>query len=357
MKTFPISIVVGLGLALAATTDLTAQTFDLPTISSSRQPATMPIGGPRMRYQQWYSPQEWLTRAVRPVRVNGLQFKAHSRGTGVAGRQVELEVLMGNSFTTNPISQFETNFQSGRTIVFPRAPVVLPAPTPGSWPVSLGFANEFVWDGSSGVILEIKIWDNGNNNTNWTYDLEVEVSAPSRITRLWSIVGPTATSASFFGSGQGLVTRFSFAQAIDIPFGNGCPGAGNHVPVARTSGGLPTPANPNYAYLLTNAPSQRNAFFMMGFSRTMWGSTPLPLDLTFIGGVGCSLMVDNAVSVGVSTVGGGPGAGSASLPFGLPASTNWVGVEVFSQWLVLDPLAPNGLLTTSNAIRTITGFN
>ncbi|MFO1053641.1 MAG: hypothetical protein U1F36_15610 [Planctomycetota bacterium] len=334
------------------------QNFTLPVVVGNMVDTTFPFGGPRMRYQQWYSPIDWFQRVQQPVRVTNLQFRAGPTGGAVAGRQVEIEVTMGNSSPVNPTSSFEANFVSGRVTVFPRAFVTLPQSIPGNWPVSLAFTNEFVWDGVSGVILEIKLWNNGNNNNSWTYNLAYDAAGGGSVYRMWDATnGPTSNFAQFFAAGQGLITRFNYANALSMPYGTGCAGEGGFIPVASTTGGHPVPGNSNWTHVLTNAPSQRQALFFMGFSATQWGSFSLPLDLSSIGAPGCNLLAEYVAGVTIPTVGGGPGAGIAQLRLPTPPTTNWVGVMLFSQWLVLDPNASNGLLAASNGVWTQTAMN
>lgn len=353
----PFLTLVALSLPLLVSGAARAQQFTLPVTVGNPGATSYPFAGPAMRYQQWWSPSEWRASVGQSVRVTNVQFKAATSGMGVANRQIELEVAMGNSSTVSPTSHFESNFTSGKVTVFPRAFRILPAPTPGTWPISLNFTNEFLWDGVSGVVLEIKLWNNGNNNQPWIYELEYDQAASFSMYRLWDVTGPTSQNANFLRQGQGLIARFTYATALSLPYGTGCAGEGGHVPLATTEGGLPVPGNGAWRHALTNAPSQRPALFFMGFSPSTWGTIPLPFDLGAIGATGCSMYAEYVAGVTVQTVGGGPGSGAVRVPFGLPATTNWVGVRVYSQWLVLDPNAANGMLAASNAIWTQTGFN
>lgn len=329
------------------------QTFVLPLSVGNPLNTNVPFAVGRMRYQQWYSAAQWQARSARPIRVNAMQFRAGSSGLGVAGRQVEIEVTMANGPTT-PSSAFESNLVSGRVIVFPRNRITLPAPTPGTWPVTIPFTNEFVWNGTSSVVVDIRVWDNGNNGNSWTYDMEYDGSSSSAMFRLWAVNNPTATTAGFMGQGQGLTTRFFYNSALSISYGTGCAGEGGFVPLASTEGGLPVPGNGAWTQVLSRAPSQRQALFYMGFSSTLWNGQPLPFDLGILGAAGCSVLAEVVAGVTLTTVGGGPGAGIARLPFPMPSTTSWVGIEVFSQWIVIDPGSPSGVLCVSNGLWHIT---
>ena len=53
------------------------------------------------------------------------------------------------------------------------------------------------------------------------------------------------------------------------------------------------------------------------------------------------------------TVGGGAGGGIATLPLQLPAVTGYIGQSFYTQWVVLDPLALNGLLSVTAGLHSI----
>ena len=46
----------------------------------------------------------------------------------------------------------------------------------------------------------------------------------------------------------------------------------------------------------------------------------------------------------------------ARLPFPLPGQSSYVGASFYSQWIVLDPGASNGVLAVSNGMRHIVAF-
>jgi hypothetical protein len=331
------------------------QQFDLPTFNPIPTSNNYPFAGPKMRYQLWYSAAEWRARLRDAVRVCGIQFKAGSPG-GQTGKQIDVEVTMANSSPVQAVGSFDQNLVSARTVVVPRTRVQLATATPGSYPVRFTFSREFLWDGVSGVAVDIRIFDNGNLNQPYQYDLEATVSSGTRITRLFTVDDPNSTTAAVIRPGEGLTTRFLYSTAITVPFGQGCPGAGGFVPVAGTSGGWPIPGNTAWTPTLTNAPSQRAATFAIGASNTMWaGTIPLPHELVEIRAFGCFLLVDPVATAGTMTVGGGPGAGQTSFNLPIPPITTINGVSFYSQWLVLDPGATNGVLTASQGLKHVVG--
>jgi hypothetical protein len=343
-----------LALFAAGVAAQTPQNVELPTSNPVPLSNNYPFGGPSMRYQLWYSAAEWRLAVGRPVRVSALAFRAFTPG-GQAGHTVNLEVTMANSFATVPTTGFESNMLSGRTTVYPRAALTTAAATPGTYPVAIPFSREFTWDGRSGVVVDIKLYDNGNSNRVFPYDLESTVSGLGRIFRMYTVGDVNSNFAVQAFPGEGLRTRFTFFDGVSVSFGDGCPGEGGVVPVASTSGGHPRPANAAWTQRLDQAPSQRSAVWLFGLSATMWDQTPLPFDLRAIGAAGCFLRVEPLVGLNATTVGGGAGAGSASINVPLPPVTVIVGLHCYSQWLVVDPLAPNGRLCASNALWHVIG--
>lgn len=128
------------------------------------------------------------------------------------------------------------------------------------------------------------------------------------------------------------------------------------MPRASTGGGYPVPGNINYEMRLDDVPGSRQAVFFMGLSDQTWGMTPLPFALGVIGAPNCNMLAEFIASAQTVTVGGGAGAASVRLPFPMPGNTGFVGTEFYSQWLVLDPNAPNGVLSMSNGVRHIPGL-
>lgn len=331
--------------------------FELPTRNINPLNDSRPFGGPRMRYQQWYSAAEWRATAREPKRIYGLQFKAGTPA-GQAGARIQLEVTMANSFATQATASFESNIVSGRTVVFPLQYIQLPGAIPGTWPVQLVFQNEFIWDGVSGVVVDIRLRDSGNGNMALAYDLEKAISTPSAIARMYTVNDPDSAGALVFRAGEGLTTRFLHREAITYPYGSGCPGEGGIVPEYTTSGGWPIPGNSGWRHELRFAPTQRSAIFLIGGSNTSWGgSVPLPHELVEIGGIGCFLRADPAAYASVMTVGNGPGTGSVSFNLPVPPVTSFVGDYFYSHWLILDPNAPNGVLAGTGALTHRVGRN
>jgi len=145
---------------------------------------------------------------------------------------------------------------------------------------------------------------------------------------------------------QGTVTRnYGLVVGLDI---SGRPGyskpglshAGSAI-VGRT-----------FALNLSQARPGAPALQLTGWSNQRWGNTALPLDLRPLGAPGCKLLVSpdlmRAGVVGAS--------GRMSVPIVLPRDSRLGGVELFSQFLVLDAGANALGLAVSNGGREVIGL-
>lgn len=340
------SLVVLLGclcLPLAAQ----STTFTLPTAT----PATsnnLPFGGGIAHYQQWYSAAEVQSGVTGPKRLVQLDFLSNG-GTQVA-TTLDLEVAVGHGFASGPSGIFASSFAEPPLIVLPRRTVNLVTAAAGAPAVTLPFATQFTWDGTSPLVVDIRIFGNGRANQTFTYDLRAAVgTALGKTTRLYALGNASATTATIVQPGWGLFTRFTMRDGVNLPFGAGCPGEGGFVPVA-TALSLAQP-NSQWTHQLTQAPPQRLAAWVLGSSNTSWNGLPLPLDLgTYAQAPGCSLLVNPVHTVFTTAIGGSAGAGIATVTVALPPITAMVGLSVYTQWLVADPLALNGVLAASNGI-------
>ncbi len=309
------------------------------------------------RYQQWFSPAAWQTAVGRPMRVVGLDFFAGTPG-GQTGASIDIQITMANGPLSFPTTNMTTNLASGAVVVVPRSQQTLNTATPGTMPLSISFkqfGTEFVWDGSSAVVVDILVFNNGKGNQPYRYDLQATFSSTGQVYRLWGFgADPRAvTQSSFFQNGAGLAMQFTLEDGVSVPFGRGCAGAGGAVPLADTTGGLPLSGNPSWTHTLANANSQVGTALILGGSRTQFMGLPLPLNLAPLAPA-CDLLNNFMFSIPTQTVGGGPGSGLASVPLPIPPVTQFVGQSLFAQWLVIDPGA-FGNIAMSNGIWTVFG--
>jgi hypothetical protein len=338
-------------------------TFELPSFRPVARSNGFPFAGSPMRYQQWYSGAEWRNALQgEPMRVLEVAFKAGGGGTQQAGQVVELEITMAHGPSFGPLGFFDANLARDKTVVVPRRTVPLGADTtPGTFPLVLPFAEPWVWDGESSVVLDVRIFSNGNQNQPFNFSFDSTETSVGRVQRLFTVGNPFATDAATIQDGWGLMTRFTVRPgvSVDLPGGVGCPGAGGFVPQATSTVAFP-PTNPAFQtwdHTLTAAASQRPAVLIIGLDKTMWveAGLSLPHELLEIGAKGCFLLVDPLVSFGAVTTGGGAGAGTASISIELPPSEDIIGFQLYSQWLVSDPGAPNSVGSATSGLWHIVG--
>lgn len=309
-----------------------------------------PFAGPMMRYQQWYSAAEWTKGAKHPVRVVGIAFKTAGSG---ATKILDLEIAMASGPAFGPSASFNSNLVKDKVVVVPRGKYTLPAGSAGKFVVKFAFPSvrQFVWDGTSPVVVDIKLYDNGNGNKQHNYPFEFTVTGFNQVSRLYSPGSPNQQSvATRFDPNQGITTQFTFEEGVTVSFGKGCPGQHGKVPVASTAGGLPKAGNQGWTHLLTDVRPNRAVALLIGESKDKWGGNQLPLDLSIIKANGCFLYTVPTVQLNTIAVGG---IATAKTP--IPPVTIFVGFPAFAQWLVLDDQAPNGLMAGSQALWHIIG--
>jgi hypothetical protein len=337
-------------LALLATPAAAQLTFTLPG-NVLQTNNNLPFAGGIGRYQQWFRGSDLAANATQPMRMTQIDFLRGSGSQQVA-TTLDLEVAVGHSFQFGPNGLFDQNFVGPRLVVVPRRTVMLGTGNPGSVVLSFPFVTPFTWDGQSPVIIDVKVFGNGQGNQVFNYDFLSTSQGLGAVTRLYALGNANATAATTVQSNWGLFARFTMRPGVNLPFGSGCPGEGNFVPTTSTSQ-LAWPGI-GWNHQLSNASSQRLAIWVLGLSRTQWGPAALPLDLgPVIGAQGCTLLASPDLFLLTQTVGGGAGAGIANISLQLPPVTVYIGKSLFTQWLVLDPLANNGVGAASAGIWSI----
>src|SRR3970282_524759 len=113
--------------------------------------------------------------------------------------------------------------------------------------------------------------------------------------------------ASLDQNGVGVLTQFDYVLGVTVNYGTGCQGTGGFVPRAGAVG-LPLMGNQNFTFVVTRALHQAPALMFLGYSRTAWGTVPLPLDLAPLGAPGCFLRTNVILAFSALTSGGSPGA-------------------------------------------------
>jgi hypothetical protein len=133
-----------------------------------------------------------------------------------------------------------------------------------------------------------------------------------------------------------------------VPLGDGCAGSGGFVPQG-TALGLPALGNAQFALQVVRALGGTAGLLFIGTRDDLFGSLPLPLDLTGVGMPGCFLRTNLLLALVAVTSGSGPGQGQGSVVLPVPNDVSLRGARLFGQWLVLDQSANAGGFAASSA--------
>jgi hypothetical protein len=125
-------------------------------------------------------------------------------------------------------------------------------------------------------------------------------------------------------------------------FGTGCTGS-NRLRPELGFFNVPT-LGQSTVFALERALASSTAMLALGASSTAWGAITLPFNMAAIGAPGCTALCSIEISLSTSI----DVTGQANLSVGVPNLASLVGQAIYTQWVVLDPLA-NGLqLVVSN---------
>src|SRR5262249_18346035 len=142
-----------------------------------------------------------------------------------------------------------------------------------------------------------------------------------------------------FGGSPALAVPASFSQ--QPPSTNACPGSNGLRPALVNPNAEVPQLGSTMVVRLQNALPNAAALPFFGFSNTMSGSTPLPVDLSTIGAPGCFLRVDPAQVLVVVA----DNAGVYFHSITLPVFPGLRGLTLYMQAMLLD--APNNGLGIS----------
>jgi hypothetical protein len=109
--------------------------------------------------------------------------------------------------------------------------------------------------------------------------------------------------------------------------------AGSNIP-ALSNSGVPS-LGTKFSVDLANGRANAPAIFIIGLSKTAWGTTRLPWDLASLGAGGCKLYVSLDVEFGTKT----DGSGKISYGFTVPNDSRLRGFKFYNQYAVLRPQA------------------
>jgi hypothetical protein len=333
-------------LAVAAVAQTqTTKKVKLPKSNPVPRTSPLPFGQNKIHYQQWYEGRQFSPEVKQSVRFVGLEFF----GAMPAGSTLDIEVTLANA-SSSLSGVFAQNFVSNKVTVIPRRKI----PVAGAI-TKLPFVIDWKFDGTSNVVLDIKMWDNGHGKP-VTFAAESTILTFSNVKRQYFIGNPNAATANSSGTTghHGLATRFLFQEGGTYDYGAGCKGGNNITPVGSANA-VPMPGLGSYEQLLTKAGSSYPCIFILGISKTKWGTSNLPFNLAFIFAPNCNLLVSPDLYVFTTTVGGGPGTGSAKIKTPVPPIGNLGGVKVYSQWLILDKASPNANLSATAGLMHVVG--
>lgn len=153
---------------------------------------------------------------------------------------------------------------------------------------------------------------------------------------------------SSFGppGGSGLLRKFSLRPVGVQPFGIGCGAGGGTPPRIAAGGSLKTGAT--FTTSVAGVPATSDLLLVLGTSQTSAYGLPLPLDLSFVGGAGCSLLTSMDVIVGRTAEFRPDGTYGSTVAIGIPSLPVLIGATFYGQWAALD--------TTTGALSVTRGL-
>jgi hypothetical protein len=137
--------------------------------------------------------------------------------------------------------------------------------------------------------------------------------------------------------------------ASAAPFGEACAGSSALLGLQAEAPSLPWLGD---QLELTLAPAAGGAGANVGFagsSRTLLGTSPLPITLGALGRPDCALLTSSEIAVPLTAAGG-----SAAWAIPIPALSSLLGLSFYLQGLTIGEAAP-GVIATSNGIDAVIG--
>jgi hypothetical protein len=148
---------------------------------------------------------------------------------------------------------------------------------------------------------------------------------------------------------SGFVLLYSGAPAGVTTYGSACAAANGRVPRIAVTG---VPAiGTTVAVTLSEVGAGLPAIFFLGVSNTNWLGIPLPFPLTSVGMPGCFLATSVEILLPTATAPVGSIGGSAAVALPIPNNASLVGLSLYAQWLVLNPLGSSSLGATTKGLE------
>jgi len=332
-------------LAVTAAAQTQVTTPNLPAPVNVDRPFAGGIG----RYQQWFNLNQF-NAITEPMRFEQIEFFAGT-GNGASPQPltVNCEILMGHGKFSAVFGNFDNNWHEPPVMVAPlqtRNIFNVPA---GQVCMNVQFTNLFTWDRVHPILFEIRIYGNNQANLPFLFNTQGTTFSVGTTSRVYAAGNALANSGQV-QQGVGMVTRFQARPGMMMEFGQGCPGEGNFIPQNEALQ-IAWPGI-TWTQKLSQAAPQRTAFWVIGDTN----QAPFPVDLTTLFGLppsGCMLLTNPVNAIPALTVGGSAGTGLVQIPIQLPATTGYVGMSLYTQWVVFDPLAMNGVLSVTPGLWTI----
>ena len=100
------------------------------------------------------------------------------------------------------------------------------------------------------------------------------------------------------------------------------------------------------SFLLANFPAPAGSFCTFGLDDQNWLGTPLPWSMAALGMPGCMLHMAPLVTEFVA---------GTTWSFGIPNAASFLGMEFFTQAMVIDPPANAAGFTVTNGVAGVMG--
>ena len=293
----------------------------------------IPFGWSPVRFQQVLS----STDLPQAFTMAALSLRQPHTGPVAHGFTVDLELRVG--YTTRTGASLSTTFDANwdvappvlvvprRQVVFPDQLVTYPQ-APDQFLLTIPWATTFGWVPQAGRNLLVEVVVHGNSAGNGVYGYPID--NVSGTTAIWGTPANTAI-ANGYGGARSFGPAFGF--------------------VAQTNTAVPTlwsdqtpQIGDQFRIRVAQCAPASLVFLLAGFSTSVWNGLPLPADLGGYGAPGCEvLLAPAATNVLVAS-----GAGATNLQYDLPNDIYLLGLHLYNQAFVVDPLA-NGLgLAASN---------
>lgn len=321
-------------------TGLDANITVLPASMSSRFGSgnAIPFGWMPHRYQQVLSGTDMPSAFT----MAGLSLRQPNRGPLSNRFTIDMEIQVGYTSRTPATMStvYAQNYDSGTpVVVLPRSQIVIPdmVPTGPSSPADFFFTirwpTTFDWVPAPNRHLLVQVTVFGNSYGSGTSGYAFDMGSDPTMARLYS----TSLSAT---SGT-LERNFGIVMGIR---------ALSHTVTPELFSTNTPMVNDQFRVRVRQARASASAYMVLGISASRWNGSPLPQNLGWLGAPACSLLtsLDDVQSLSIDA------SGSGSHEYNIPNSIYLLGARIYSQAIIVDPVAnPLGLALTNGGIGVI----